>query len=1019
MSLPGFSTRYPTTIAMATLAILLLGWISVDRLGTDLLPDLTTPVVTVDLRAPGISLWEMEERYTRRLERDIQTVSKVRRVYSVTRAGQSVVVAEFAWEADMDFAVLDVQKKTATFGADEAVETVDVIRQDPHALPVLRLAVSAVDTDIDALLGTIQTVIKPKLEGLPGVASAVVEGGAEKEVRVILDDYLMEAYGQTPGAVAQRLQLANRDVSGGTLKDAGRSYQVKGLGRLTDIEAIRELIVGERSGETTGSQSGLRVPIRVSDIAKVELRLEERESISRLDGVECVGLAIHKEASANTVTVVETARTELEDLSLDLPGIQFTIVENQARFIDAAVSEVEESALAGGLLAVAVLFLFLRSWAVTLLIGLAIPISVLATFTLMYFQDLTLNVMSLGGLALGVGMLVDNAIVVIENIYRHLERGEDARTAAADGASEVGVAILASTLTTVSVFLPIVYLHGLVGELFKEQAWTVAFSLISSLAVAMTVVPTMAARVMRHDRARVASNRHAWFARLLEGALDRKAAVLSILVLVVGLTVTLGRMIDAEFIPREDQGLFHVDLALPEGTRVEITDRVAARSTEIVRGVGAEDVDHVYARVGVDPGSVLNVGEATGPNRATLSVLLSRGERAGVSELVAGIDPLLKEIPGLRTAYALHQSPLETVMGTQSAPIEVEVTGDDLDVLRALVTDVTERVTGLSTVFNVQNSFEGGQPEVDLVLRQEVAAAFGLTPQTIVNDLTRRLSGEVVGEFAQGRRSRSIRVGFDDVNLQDLRAMRVDGPDDAILTVGDLADPKIVEGPREILREDQRRVGRVTGYLTEGTALGEATADVTEVLSDLPLPPGYRVTLGGEERERVASFEGLAFALLLSVILVYMVMASLFESFLHPFTVMLSLPLAGVGVVFAFLALGEPLSVTAYIGVIMLGGIAVNDSIVLVDRINQLRVGSSTTRRAIVDAARDRLRPILMTSVTTMLALVPMAIGLGEGGRLRAPMAIAVIAGLLSSTVMTLVVIPVFYESIERLRGAR
>ena len=969
---------------MATLAVLLLGWISVDRLGTDLLPDLTTPVVTVDLRAPGISLWEMEERYTRRLERDIQTVSKVRRVYSVTRAGQSVVVAEFAWEADMDFAVLDVQKKTATFGADEAVETVDVIRQDPHALPVLRLAVSAEDTDIDALLGTIETVIKPKLEGLPGVASAVVEGGAEKEVRVILDDYLMEAYGQTPGAVAQRLQLANRDVSGGTLKDAGRSYQVKGLGRLTDIEAIRELIVGERSGETTGSQSGLRVPVRVSDIAKVELRLEERESISRLDGVECVGLAIHKEASANTVTVVETARTELEDLSRDLPGIQFTIVENQARFIDAAVSEVEESALAGGLLAVAVLFL--RSWAVTLLIGLAIPISVLATFTLMYFQDLTLNVMSLGGLALGAGMLVDNAIVVIENIYRHLERGEDARTAAADGASEVGVAILASTLTTVSVFLPIVYLHGLVGELFKEQAWTVAFSLISSLAVAMTVVPTMAARVMRPDRARVASNRHPWFVRLLEGALDRKAAVLSILVLVVGVTVTLGRMIEAEFIPREDQGLFHVDLALPEGTRVEIMDRVAARSTEIVRGVGAEDVDHVYARVDVDPGRVLNVGEATGPNRATLSVLLSRGERAGVGELVGGIDSLLKEIPGLRATYALHQSPLETVMGTQSAPIEVEVTGDDLDVLRDLVADVTERVTGLSTVFNVQNSFEGGQPEVDLALRQEVAAAFGLTPQTIVNDLTRCLSGEVVGEFAQGRRSRSIRVGFDDVNLQDLRAMRV---------------------------------GRVTGYLTEGTALGEATADVTEVLSDLPLPPGYRVTLGGEERERAASFEGLAFALLLSVILVYMVMASLFESFLHPFTVMLSLPLAGVGVVFAFLALGEPLSVTAYIGVIMLGGIAVNDSIVLVDRINQLKEGSSTTRRAIVDAARDRLRPILMTSVTTMLALVPMAIGLGEGGRLRAPMAIAVIAGLLSSTVMTLVVIPVVYESIERLRGAR
>lgn len=1005
---------------MATMAVVLLGWISVDRLGTDLLPDLTTPVVTVDLRAPGISLWEMEERYTRRLERDIQTVRKVRRVYSVTRAGQSVVVTEFAWEADMDFAVLDVQKKTAIFGGDVAVESVDVVRQDPHAMPVMRLAVRAEGADIDVLLGTIETVIKPKLEGLAGVASAVVEGGAEKEIRVTLDDYLMEAYGQSPADVARRIELANRDVSGGTIKDVGRSYQVKGLGRLKDIQAIRDLIVGSRSGAVgTESAPALRVPVRLSDIATVELRLEARESISRLDGVECVGLGIHKEASANTVTVVNIARAELDDLARDLPDVQFTIVENQARFIDAAVSEVEESALLGGLLAVGVLFLFLRSWAVTLLIGLAIPISVLATFTLMYFQDLTLNVMSLGGLALGAGMLVDNAIVVIENIYRHLERGEDVHTAAAEGASEVSVAILASTLTTVSVFLPIVYLHGLVGELFKEQALTVAFSLVSSLAVAMTVVPTVASRVMRRDSLKVESNRHAWFARWLEGALEKKPFVFLSVGVVVGLTVVLGQRIDNEFIPREDQGLFHVDLALPEGTRVEVTDRVAQRAAEIVRTIGGDDVAHIYARVGVDPASVVNVGEATGPNRATLSVLLAGKNRAGVGELVGRVDPLLSGIPTLQATYALHQSPLETVMGAQAAPIEVEVTGDHLDVLRNLMADVASRVAELPSVFNVQNSFEGGQPEVDLALRQEVAAAFGLTPQAIVDDLARRLSGEVVGEFAQGRRSRSIRVGFDDVDLQELKAMRVEGPDDAILTVGDLAEPTIVEGPREILREGQRRVGRVTGYLTEGKSLGEATADVKAVLSDLALPPGYRLTLGGEERERAASFEGLGFALTLSVILVYMVMASLFESFLHPFTVMLSLPLAGVGVVFAFLALGVPLSVTAYIGVIMLGGIAVNDSIVLVDRINQLRVESSSVREAIVSAARDRLRPILMTSATTVLALVPMAIGLGEGGRLRAPMAIAVIAGLVSSTVMTLVVIPVVYETIERLRGTR
>ena len=1022
MTIPEFSTRFPTTIMMAALAVILLGYISLERLGTDLLPDLHTPVISVDLRAPGKSPWEMEERYTRRLERDIQTISQVKRVYSVTRASQSVVVAEFAWEADMDFALLDVQKKTAAYGADEAIESLDVTREDPQALPVMRVAVSStgegIRQDIDDLLGTIETTIKPNLEALDGVATAEVEGGAEKEARVILDPYLLEAFGLNAGNVSRRIEQANLDVSGGTLKDTKRSYQVKGLGRLRSLQDIRDLIVGERRG-TNAEDGALRVPVKVSDIGTVQLMYEERESISRLDGVECVGLAIYKEADANTVGVAEIARSAIVDLDADLQGIQFTVVENQARFIELAVNEVQEAAIYGGILAVLVLLLFLRSWAVTATIGLAIPISILATFTLMYFEGLTLNVMSLGGLALGAGMLVDNAIVVIENIYRHLEQGESAADASAKGASEVGTAILASTLTTVSVFLPIVYLHGLAGELFKEQAWTVAFSLVSSLAVALSIVPMIASRVFRKHQMPGASDRFPAFARFLSGALERKLSVFLTVAVVLAVTFVTGRTIDVSFMPREDQGIFHVSFALPEGTRLELSDGVAQRIDDVVRSMAGDEVAHIYARIGVDPAQVWDVGEPTGPNRGTMSVLLVEGERRRVGQIVNAVDAHLSAFPNVEVKYELHESPLEAVMGTQSAPIVVEVSGEDIETLRRLTADLAERVSAVPAVYNVRSSFQGGQPELDLALRLDVAASFGLTPDELIGDLERRLSGEDVGEYSEGQRARTIRVGFAQMDMTELDQIRVDSPDGGILTVADIADPRIIEGPREIRRERQRRIGRVSGYVTEGETLGTAVQHVQAVLASVDLPPGYRISIGGEERDRAESFGSLQFALILSILLVYMVMASLFESFLHPFTVMLSLPLAGVGVVIGFWLLSEPLSMTAFIGIIMLGGIAVNDSIVLVDRINQLRSVAQSLREAVVQAAVDRMRPIMMTSATTILALLPMAIGLDEGGELRAPMAIAVIGGLVSSTVMTLVVIPVVYEWVDGLRPSR
>ena len=1034
MSLPEFSTRYPVTIAMATFAVVLLGWISLDGLGTDLLPNVETPVITVDLQVPGKSPQEMEERYTRRLERDISTVSGVDRVYSITRSGQAVVVAEFTWETDMDFALLDVQKRMGTYATDDEIGTLDVTQEDPQALPVARIAVTSPEyADLDELFGAIDTLVKPRFEALDGVASAEIEGDAEKEIRVILDPYLLEAFGLTDSTVVQQIQQANQDVSGGRLEEGDQSYQVKGMGRLTDITEIENLIVGQRAGAAAegssaaeagagaGTAAGaatepeLRVPVYVKDVGRVILEYAERVTIVRLNGVECLGIAIYKEADASTVDVVQTVLTDMEQLRLDLPNVEFTVVENQARFIEAAVQEVEEAAFYGALLAVGVLFLFLRSITVTLVIGLAIPVSILATFTLMYFQDLTLNIMTLGGLALGAGMLVDNAIVVIENIYRRLELGADPYEASAKGASDVGVAILASTLTTVSVFLPIVYVQGLVGELFEEQAWTVVFSLLSSLVVAMTVVPMIASRLLRKQSSGRRPKQRRLYRAGLSLALDHKLVVFVLIVISAGVTFQMALTIPMEFIPREDQGLFNVDVALPEGTRLEMTDRVAARVGSMIQELGSADVATVYSRSGQDPARVTNVTNPSGPNRTNLSVALSTGPRRSIAEMVEAIDRELAEIPDLEAKYELQETALQGVLGAEAAPLQLEIIGDDLDTLRRLTAEVGALIEELPAVYNVRTSFQGGQPEIDLNLRDDVIAAFGLTPQSLIADLERRLTGEVAGELSKDQRSRDIRVGFEDVTLNELRSIRIDTAEGAVLTLGDIADPRTVEGPREILREDQRRIGRISGYLVEGAVLSEAIDQVEALVSQVALPVGYGVEIGGEERERAESFASLGFALGLSVILVYMVMASLFESILHPFTVMLTVPFAGVGVVVAFWALGEPLSIMAYIGVIMLGGIAVNDAIILVDHVNQLRTRMSI-REAVVQGAQDRVRPILMTSATTILALSPMALGLGEGAQMRAPMAIAVIGGLVTSTLLTLVIIPVAYEMVERVR---
>jgi HAE1 family hydrophobic/amphiphilic exporter-1 len=1037
MNLPNFSVRYPITVAMIFTAIGILGVISLDRLGTDLLPAIYNPRIVVELQSGERSPQEMEERFARRLEGELGTVSKVVDVRSVCSLGRVLVTATFSWGTDMDFALLDVQKKIAGFESDPEVNRVTIARYDPQAEPIVIYALqSGGEHDLDELRRIAENVVKQALERLDGVARVQVYGGIKREVRVELDEYRLEAYGLTAAEISGKIREANANASGGRLVQEDKAYLIKGIGNYTRVEDVAATVVGYKtaangaagdSASLGAQQQGTRyaqnkVPVYLSEVARVSYAPEERTDVVRLDGRESVGLYIYKEAKDNTVRVASQVAEAITRMQGDSPGLNFTLIYSQAAFIDTAIGEVKTTAIIGIILAVLVLYVFLRNAGATVIIALAIPISILATFTLMYFQKLTLNVMTLGGLALGAGMLVDNAIVVIENIFRRRQQGEAAAGAAVVGTGEVGVAIVASTLTTIVVFLPIVYVQGVAAELFKEQAWVVAYSLLASLLVAFLLIPALAAKLLaketrafHRDRLRISL-----YEKNLQWAMHHRGTVVLLTILLMAAAALLLPVVGSEFVPRSSENQVQIDLDLPPGAPLEKTSAVLAGVEERILQVLDGKISSQFSTVNVRTSQNLFARETQeGEHLASVTINLASGKPSiSPVEAINSLRPYMN-IPDVTATFRIRETSLQQTIGTGGPPIVVEVRGDDLQNLQATSGRVAEVLRGIDGLHTVETSFQSGRPEINLRIDRLLAASFGLDVQQIGQRVRERLAGEVVSDFYSEGEDRNIRVAFPKVTLAELAEMPIRAPSGAVLRLRDIAELVPDEGPKEIQRHNQSRIAHVTSQLEKSVTLSDAVAAVEAALVKIPLTPGYGLRFAGEEASRQESFDQMKFALLLSIALVYMVMAGLFESLLHPFTILLTLPLAGVGVVFAFLLVGEPLSVMAYIGVIMLAGIAVNDSIILVDYINRLRAAGIPRREAILQAGRDRLRPILMTSATTILALLPLTIGFGEGARLRAPMAIAVIGGLVTSTLLTLVVIPVVYELIDGVRAKR
>lgn len=1022
-----FSVDYPITVLMLVLGIVLLGIISFGKLGTDLFPDLNNPKIYIELKAGERPPEELEKLFVEQIESISMRQKDVVQVSSVCEVGIATITVEYSWNKDMDEAFLDIQKDLNTFSQNSSIEELSITQYDPNADPVMVIAMKhATITNMDELRKIAENYIRNELVRLDGVADVRLTGSEESEVVIKTNRYLLDAYGITTDAIASQIASYNRNVSGGSIVDMGVQYTIRGVSVLTDLEDLRNIIVGfKQAGAETGTSATQassitatsRVPVFLSDVATVAMNNKDPENIVTINGERAVGLSVYKEPKFNTVNAVSNLYEGLESLRKALPGYDFTIVQDQGEYIDKSIGEVKNTAIIGILLAVFVLVIFLKRIGTTLVVVVAIPISIIATFNLMYFNGLSLNIMTLGGLALGAGMLVDNAIVVLENIFRVKEEGKTFREAAIEGTGQVGAAITASTITTIVVFLPIVYLHGASGAMFKDQAWTVAFSLLSSLFVAMLLIPMLVAHLFR-DKASstqktVTSVKITWYSRVLEKILDRKGTVMLFAGILLAATAFILPKIGSEFMPKAETPEFTMELRLAEGSTLDLTSKTVANIEGVLHSLLGNNIEMIYSQAGGSTGSSLSSANTSGSeNQATIKVFLATKLAVQTEEAIRATEEYFRDLPELNITFKRDETAVQTTLGTDESPFVAEVRGKDLSEIERIIGEASVLLAKDDYLFNITTSLDEGTPEVDIVIDRFKAAYYNLTVAGIVGQVGSYLSGSEAGSFEKEGEMKDITIKLNDVSLSEL--------ENIIITAGTVKFPlstvaRIVTStsPRQVTRRNQSRTGYIYAMVKSGKPFDHIVGDAEKALSEIVIPTDYKIEITGEELKRKESMANLTFALILSIILVYMVLASQFESLIHPFTILLTIPLAGIGTVWTFFLIGKSFNMMAYIGIIMLAGIAVNNSILLVDRINQLREGGMKRRMAIIEAGSQRIRPILMTSLTTILALLPLTIGIGESASLRSPMAIAVIGGLVTSTILCLVVIPCVYWALD------
>jgi HAE1 family hydrophobic/amphiphilic exporter-1 len=1018
MKLPGFSVRRPIFTTMLTLIVVILGGVSLSRLQIDLLPNIELPTLTIRTQYEGASPEVMERLVTQIIEEIVATVPGVEDMTSQSSEGNSSVRVSFVWGTDIDTAALDVQAKLE----DEINELPDdivrprVSKFDIASYPVVLLGISS-NLDPVELTQLIEDQIRYRFARLPGVAQVDLWGGFNREVRVELDPDRIRSLDLPLDGVLQAIRDANLDLPAGRIEQGRYEVTLRAPAEFTSLQQVRDTVVFKREGAA----------VTLGQIAEVRDTYERLRRIVRVNGERGLRVAIRKQADANTVEVARRVLAEIDAVNGAFPQIRVVPVINQGNFIERSIANVSRSVLYGGGLSIVVLLFFLRNIRSTVVISLAIPISVIATFALIYFGGFTLNLMTLGGLALGVGMMVDSSVVVLENIFRRrTEEGDDLPTASVEGTGEVGTAIIASTITTLVVFLPLVFVRGVAGILFKELALVIVFSLVCSLLVALSLVPMLASRLLT-DAGRPGRRRSPWmeslagradalfrdldnaYRDLLQRVLDHRAATVLTALALLGASLLLLPFIGTEFLPPSDEGEVRVTGKMEIGTRLQLVDRQSRIMERIVRDAVPEAVSSVVS-VGA---SGWRPGDAA-QGQINLSLLPAARRERSNTEIAAELRRRLAEaVPGMeiRTRAPQGQFLLERLLGGDEG-VTIEVRGFDLATLDTLSRQAAAGVARVSGVTDVDTSREAGIPQQEIRVNRQKIADLGLSVRDVTRILETAVAGTKVGEFRAEGESYRIFVQLKDAEkrtIEEILDLTLTTDSGQRVVLRNLVAAESGRGPILIDRKDQQRLVRVEANVA-GRDLGSVAAEVQNLLDGIPRPVGYDLRVAGSFEEQQKAFRELVVSLILALVLVYMVLACQYESFRDPLVVMASVPLAAIGVLVILFLTGTTLNLQSYIGCIMLGGIVVNNAILLVDQAGQLSRRGLPVREAVAEAGRRRLRPILMTTLTTILALVPLAFGIGEGADAQAPLARAVIGGLTGSTLITLVLIPVVYS---------
>ncbi|MGB8958684.1 MAG: efflux RND transporter permease subunit [Candidatus Aminicenantales bacterium] len=1024
MKLPEFSVKKKVTTSMMAMILVVLGAISFTRLGLDFFPDLEFPTVSVITSYPGASSVDIENVLTRPLEQVVSSVNRVKKVTSQTSEGVSVISIEFEWGTNLDFAAQDVRDQiglSKQFLPEEAADPL-VVKFSFSQFPVIFYGITS-DIPPMKLKTIMEDEIAPRLERIDGVASARVFSMDEREILVDVDKAALESRGLTLDQVMMAIRTENLNLPAGNIVERYSDILVRTMGEFRNLDDIRRTVVGMSPGGE---------PVYVGDIAEVKDTLKEMRYVARIQRQNGVYLIVSKRSGANTQIASAAVKKAIEGLRGTIPGNPaFHVAMDQGDMIEQVTTNTIQNAWVGGLLAILLIFLFLRNWRPTFVISLAIPLSIISTFIALYAAGYTLNLLTLGGLALGIGMLVDNAIVVIENVYRHLEEGEGADAASIAGASEVGMAITASTLTTIAVFFPMIFASGITGKMTQALGLSIAFSLIASLFVALTIVPLATSLLFRSKKSlksiakapeeRQFAKAKAFYRKWLDKALHHRRWVLggALLALVVSLAIV--PFLGTEFMPAQDRDMIMLKVRMPVGTALDETNRVVTMVEDIMSAM--PEITMISAQVGSqaeqDASDAASTFSNAGTHEGLLWVGLVKRDKRRYSDTQI-LEQIRRKLPNLQGVKFESIDMSQMLMGGSSAPVEIKLFGTDLPALKSQADQIIQLISGVEGVRDLTHTLAAGKPEVQIRIDREKAYRLGLSVYQVANTVQTATLGKVASRYREGSDEIDIRLRFQEKyrdSLDEVRSIPLRTAAGQTIYLEQVASISTAEGPIMINRENQARRVSITANIV-GRDLGGVVKDIKTRLAgfERSLPPGYFLEYGGAFEQMQDAFLILAGAFALAILLVYMVMASQFEHFVHPFIIMFTVPLGIIGVVLGLLVTGRPLNLPVLIGVILLAGIAVNNGIVMIDYINQLIKRGVDKREAILLGSTTRLRAVLLTALTTILGTLPMAFSRSSGSEFRAPMGVAIAFGLTATTFLTLFIIPVIYSIFNKIR---